>query len=189
MKWMLIATLFAFFLESLSYSQQAVVFVDVMNGSDTYSGANQTNDPAGKGPLASIDRALNQVADRGTIIILAGQYSGGDWHGGDIVVNSVTAPHVKSQLTFIAHQQAKNTCVDITSGSLIFDIDNLELNIEAASTTAYFNLAGKLMLGSKKNGVKVNLHKSSILRLKSKESLVLSGKSAFLKEKPEMGKK
>jgi hypothetical protein len=187
---MLITTLLILFGASVLYCHQAVVYVDATNGDDLLGdGKNQTNEHSGLGPIKSIRRALYLVADRGTIILLAGEYGGSNWDGGDIVISSASAPHVKSQLTLMAQKQMNNQCVDITAGSLVVDIDKLELNVETANRTEYFNLAGKLVLGSKDHSVKMNIPASSNFRLKSQGSLVLKGKSAFANAVPEMGKK
>ncbi|MBL7936259.1 MAG: hypothetical protein JNM51_10690, partial [Bacteroidia bacterium] len=61
-------------LASFSFAQNTV-YVDVTNGSDTYSGANATNNPAGTGPKASFLEAKKIVTDGGTIIIKAGTYA------------------------------------------------------------------------------------------------------------------
>ena len=169
----LITTLLILFGASVLYCQQAVVYVDATNGDDLLGdGKNQTNEHSGLGPIKSIRRALYLVADRGTIILLAGEYGGSNWDGGDIVISSASAPHVKSQLTLMAQTQMNNQCVDITAGSLVVDIDKLELNVETANRTEYFNLAGKLVLGSKDHSVKMNIQTSSNFRLKSAEPIL-----------------
>jgi len=162
-----------------------VVYVDDRYGDDLLGdGKNQAEAPSSLGPIKTINLGLHLVADRGTIVILAGEYN-----RRDIVIDSKTAPHVKSELTLMAQNLNKNQCVELAVDSMKVDIDNLVLNIVVASNTEYFDLAGKLILGSKKHSVKVNIPESSNLRLKSKESLVLYGKSAFVKAEPEMGKK
>jgi hypothetical protein len=166
-------------------SQQSVVYVDSYRGDDLIGdGKNQAGDPAGPGPLKTITRALFKVGDRGTIIVSAGTYQ----YDGEIMIDASSAPHVKTQLTLIAQKMGANTCVEIGADSVMINIDNLELNIETAGGTEYFSLDGKLILGSKKNNVKVNLSKSSFLRVKSEKSLVVNGKSEFTDAKPEIGK-
>ena len=187
---MMITLLLVLFGASISHSQQAVVYVDQTYGDDLLGdGKKPTNDASGLGPIKTIYRALYVVADNGTIVLLAGEYSEGSWRGGDIVIDSVTAPHVKSRLTLKAQRQGNNQCIDITAGSLIIDIDNLELNVETANGTEYFSLAGRLVLGNKDHSVKMIIPESSYFRLRSRESLVLNGKSAFLKAEPETGKR
>jgi len=66
------------------------VYVDVTNGSDTYTGQNATNNPAGTGPKATIGGGLGAVANGGTLIILAGTYNGVDNGGGNVDINSTT---------------------------------------------------------------------------------------------------
>lgn len=161
------------------YSQQAVVYVDDRFGDDLLGdGKNQAS------PVKTIRMALHKVADRGTIIMLAGDYD----HG-DIVIDHEAAPYVKSQLTLMAQKQGNNESVNVAGDTLKIDIDNLKLNVETVNGTECFNLAGTLVLGSTNTSVKVNIPKSSFLRLKSKKSLIMNGKSAFTKAKPEMGKK
>jgi hypothetical protein len=165
-------------------SQQSLIYVDDINGDDLMNdGKNPASDGAGSGPIKTINLALFQVPDGGTIVILAGRYD-----RGDLIINSHTAPNVKTRLTLRAQQQYQNPRVELISDSTVIDIDGLELNIEAASADACFYLTGKLIIGSTNKSVKANLPKPSSLRLKSKESLVLNGKSVFTNAMPEMGK-
>ena len=55
-----------------TFAQLSTVYVDVTNGSDTYSGANATNNPPNAGPKATIGGGLSAVASGGTIILMAG---------------------------------------------------------------------------------------------------------------------
>jgi hypothetical protein len=61
---------------SQAFSQLSKIYVDVTNGSDSYTGANPTNAPLGSGPKASIHAGLAYVANGGTVIIFAGTYPG-----------------------------------------------------------------------------------------------------------------
>ncbi|MCX6134314.1 MAG: hypothetical protein NTU47_10925 [Ignavibacteriales bacterium] len=179
MKKLLLIAMLILIGEGILYSQQAVVYVNERYGDDLVGdGKSQVN------PYKTIRMALHKVADRGTIILLAGDY---DY--GDIVIDRDAAPYVKSQLTLMAQKQGNNQIVNVASDSLRIDIDELKLNVETVNGTECFNVAGTLVLGSAKSSVKVNIPKSSFLRLKSKESLIMNGKSAFTNAKPEMGKK
>ena len=51
-----------------TFAQLSTVYVDVTNGSDTYSGANATNNPFGTGPVATINKGLTLVANNGTLM-------------------------------------------------------------------------------------------------------------------------
>ena len=57
-------------------AQLATVYVDAVNGSDSFTGANPTNVPAGTGPKANIHSGLSQLADKGRLVIFAGTYAG-----------------------------------------------------------------------------------------------------------------
>ncbi len=59
-----------------TFAQLSTVYVDVTNGSNTYTGANATNNPAGTGPKATIGGGLGTVANGGTLVIMAGTYNG-----------------------------------------------------------------------------------------------------------------
>jgi hypothetical protein len=57
-------------------AQLATVYVDAVNGSDSFTGANPTNVPSGTGPKANIHTGLSQLADKGRLVIFAGTYAG-----------------------------------------------------------------------------------------------------------------
>ena len=52
-----------------------VVYVDATNGSDAYSGQNETNNPAMSGPKATFAAARAIIQNGGTIVIKAGTYA------------------------------------------------------------------------------------------------------------------
>ena len=55
------------------FAQLSTVYVDVTNGSDTYTGANLTNSPMGTGPKATITAGLGAlVSNVGTLVIMGG---------------------------------------------------------------------------------------------------------------------
>jgi hypothetical protein len=57
-------------------AQLATVYVDAVNGSDSFTGANPTNVPSGTGPKANIHGGLVVLADKGRLVIFAGTYAG-----------------------------------------------------------------------------------------------------------------
>lgn len=71
----LFSVLFALLLFAGVLSAQSTVYVDATNGSDFYTGANETNNPAGTGPKATLAAALPLVTNGGTIVVKAGTYT------------------------------------------------------------------------------------------------------------------
>ena len=75
LRFVILAFLILLSLET-AFPQLPVVYVDVTNGSDTYSGANPTNTPPGSGPKASLHAGLTLVDRAGRLVIYAGTYPG-----------------------------------------------------------------------------------------------------------------
>lgn len=60
----------------MATAQLATVYVDAVNGSDSFTGFNPTNVPPGTGPKANIHAGLTDLADNGRLVIFAGTYAG-----------------------------------------------------------------------------------------------------------------
>lgn len=67
---------FLFVLGTTTFAQPyPVVYVDATNGSDAYTGQNETNNPAMSGPKATFAAARAIIQNGGTIVIKAGTYA------------------------------------------------------------------------------------------------------------------
>ncbi len=61
---------------SIAHAQLATVYVDALNGSDSFSGANPADLPPGTGPKATIHAGLMALSDGGRLVLFAGVYAG-----------------------------------------------------------------------------------------------------------------
>ncbi len=116
---------------SLAQAQLTTVYVDGANGSDTYTGANPTNSPAGTGPKSTIHAALGSVANNGTIVLFAGTYAGdgvdtdgspGDLtDNADIEISSTKYPRITDGLTIELRSlgTANEIRIQVDAGSVL----------------------------------------------------------------------
>lgn len=140
-----------------AFAQLSTVYVDITFGSDTYTGANSTNNPPGTGPKATIHAGLGSVANNGTIVVVAGVYpgdgvdmdgsSGSPTDNADIEISSTKYPNISTGLTIELRSLGTNNEIRIeadansvlaTSGALINHtaddyIPNLVVNLPGGS--------------------------------------------------------
>jgi len=162
----------------------STVYVDVTNGSDTYTGANPTNSPAGTGPKASIGAGLSALANNGTLVIMAGSYNGVDGSGGNVNINSTTYSNLTSGLTIKLQTLNANNQVNLSAGQFIFNIPGGTLTFVQASGNEYLTISSgflTLTAGS------VNIPTSSAVQLANNGTITISGASAFTNQAPQVG--
>ena len=160
------------------------IYVDVSNGSDTYTGANQTNATAGTGPVATIDKGLTLLANNGTLVILGGQYLGKDGANGDIDINSTAYPSLTS-LTIQMLTLNSNTKVEIAGTSnFIFNITNGTITF-AANSGEYLSFATAINFQVLKGTVVIPT--SSMVRLLTGSTITMAGTAAFSIAAPQKG--
>ena len=75
-RWLLATVILLSLCGSFVSAQLSTVYVDALNGSDSFSGANPTDSPAGSGPKSTIHAGLTALADGGRLILFAGTYAG-----------------------------------------------------------------------------------------------------------------
>ncbi len=166
----------------------STVYVDVTNGSDTYTGANPTNSPAGTGPKASINAGLGALANNGTLVIFAGTYAGGDNANGDVNINTTTYTRLTSGLTIEVRQLGGNNEVRLSAGNFIFNVSGGTLTVTSTGGTEYFNInAGNLTLGSATNNSTVAIASSATFRIRSGGIITIWGTSGFSGQAPQKG--
>lgn len=61
---------------SFAQTRLATIYVDALNGSDSFSGANPTDTLPGSGPKSTIHAGLTALADGGRLVLFAGVYPG-----------------------------------------------------------------------------------------------------------------
>ncbi len=175
-----------------TFAQLSTVYVDVTNGSNTYTGANATNNPAGTGPKATIAGGLGAVANGGTLIIMAGTYNGVDNAGGNVDINTTTYTQLVAggSLTIQLSTLLANQNVLLSAGNFIYNVSGGTLNITTTGGTEYFTLgagAATLTLGGGTNSSSMNISTASYFRLPSGSSIVMNGASAFTTAAPQQG--
>ncbi len=175
-----------------TFAQLSTVYVDVTNGSDTYTGANATNSPAGTGAKATIGGGLGAVANNGTIIIMAGSYNGVDNGGGNVDINSTTYTRLTAggSLTIQLQTLLANQQVLLSAGNFIYNVSGGTLNITTTSGTEYFTLgagAASLTLGGGTNSSNMNIPTNTFFQLPSGSSIVMNVTSAFTSAAPKVG--
>ena len=169
------------------------VYVDVTNGSDTYTGANEINNPAGTGPKATINGGLAALANGGTLSIKAGTYNGGNGAGGNVDINTTTytAFVAGSSITIQVAPLLSNNEVQLSAGSFIYNVSGGTLNIVSSDGNAYFNIAagatGNLTLGSSTNNSTMNIALAASFRIASLGTITMNGTSAFSNAAPQKG--
>ena len=175
-----------------TFAQLSTVYVDVTNGSDTYSGANATNSPAGTGPKATIGGGLGAVANNGTIIIMAGSYNGGDNAGAAIDISTANYSKLVAggSLTIQFQTLLSNNQVLLSAGNFTYEVSGGTLNIATTTGTEYFTLgagAATLTLGNGTMNSTMGIPTNSFFQLPSGSTIVLNGTSAFSNAAPKVG--
>ncbi len=176
-----------FFMSISAFAQTTPVYVDVTNGSDSYTGVNATNNPAGSGPKATIGAGLAALSDNGTLIIAAGTYNGVDNAGGNIDINSTTYPALKTGVTIELRQLASSNAINVTAGNFIVNLSGTTAVPVPVVTITATNLTEALNLTSSnvqiKNG-NLNLLSSAYLVLPATATITLTGTSTFVGNHP-----
>jgi len=165
---------------SLATAFGQTVYVDVTNGSDTYTGVNSTNSPAGTGPLATINAGIGKLANGGTLVIFAGTYNGGDNAGG--AINITTA--ALTGITFEFRQLNSNNQVLLSAGAFTYNVSGGVLTLAATNGTEYMTI-NDLTLGSSTKNSSMNIPVASYLQLGSNNTITLWGTSAFTNQAPQ----
>ena len=171
-----------------AFAQLSTVYVDVTNGSNSYTGANVTNNPFGTGPKATIAGGLGALANNGTLVIAAGTYLGVDNASGNVDINTTTYPLLTGGLTIQLMTLLSNQQVLLSAGNFIFNVPGGVLNITTANNTEYFTLgagAATLTLGSGANSSMMNISNSTFFQLPSGSSIVMNNTSSFTNAAPQ----
>jgi hypothetical protein len=172
-------------LSGVSFAQLSTVYVDVTNGSNTYTGANATNLPAGSGPKATLKEGLKAVANGGKIVLLAGTYNGVDELGGDIDINSTTYANITSALTIELRQLNSNNEVKFTAGNFIFNVAGGTLTITSTTSgTEFINLAAGNVTLTAGN---VSIANAANFKLQTSATINIVGGAAFTNAAPTKG--
>ena len=176
-----------FFMSISAFAQTTPIYVDVTNGSDSYTGVNATNNPAGSGPKATIGAGLAALSDNGTLILAAGTYNGVDNAGGDIDINSTAYPKLKAGVTIELRQLASSNAINVTAGNFIVNLAGTTAVPTPVVTITATNLTEVLTLTSSnvqlKNG-NLNLLNSAYLVLPATATITLTGTSTFVGNHP-----
>jgi fibronectin-binding autotransporter adhesin len=116
------------------------VYVNSTNGIIGNNGLSATNDAVGVGPMARIDDALAVIADGGTLVIYGGPYAGGDNAGGDVDINTTSAPDLATGLTIEMRPLPApfTVALNLTAGGFIFNVPGAVLNI-VSTNGAFLN--------------------------------------------------
>ena len=165
---------------SLATAFGQTVYVDVTNGSDTYTGVNSTNSPAGTGPLATINAGIGKLANGGTLVIFAGTYNGGD--GAGAAINITTA--ALTGITFEFRQLNSNQQVLLSAGSFTYNVTGGVLTVAATNGTEYMTV-NDLILGSSTKNSSMNIPVASYVQVASNNTVTLWGTSAFTNQAPQ----
>lgn len=170
---------------SVFAQQLSTVYVDVTNGSDTYTGANQTNSPAGTGPKATIDGGLKAVANGGTIVLYAGTYS----ESVDIKTQTSYPGMVAgSTLTIQLATLNSDGVVSVTGASgFIYEVSGGTLNITTVSSSESLTLSQNMQLGNSTNNSTMNIGNSNYFVLASGKTLTMYGTSSLSNAAPKKG--
>lgn len=145
---------------------QNTIYVDVTNGSDTYTGVNATNSPAGTGPKATIAGGLGVLEDGGTLVIKAGTYNGVDNAGGDVDLNTGTYSALKTGFTIELQPLNLNTIVQINSADFIVNIFDATVagNVNIVSTgSAKLQLANSQAITLTKGNLNIDAATSFVM--------------------------
>lgn len=169
-------------LSGMSFAQMSKVYVDVTNGSDTYTGENAINSPAGSGPKATIAEGLKVVGNNGTVVIAAGTYT--EALNITSVVNGGVLPNAVKNLTIELRELNANNKVDISGGDFTFNVTDGALSIVAGSSTEYISLSNgnvNLLAGA------VNIANSNNFQLKASTTISIVNSAAFTGAAPKKG--
>jgi len=170
------------------FAQLSTVYVDVTNGSDTYTGANSTNSPAGTGPVATISKGLSLLADGGTLVIYAGTYAGGDGAGSNVDINATSYTNITTGLKIESRALGGNTTVNLSAGNFILNISGVTLTFATTNGTETFNIsAGDLTLGSTSNAVTIANPNKAFLTIRSGGTIFMYKTSSFSNQGPTKG--
>jgi len=175
-----------------TFAQLSTVYVDVTNGSNTYTGANPTNNPAGTGPKGTINGGLGAVANNGTIVIMAGSYNGGDNAGGvvDISTANYSALVAGGSLTLQFQTLLSNNQVLLSAGNFTYEVSGGTLNIVTTNGTEYFTLgagAATLTLGNGTMNSTMGIPTNTFFQIPSGTTIVMNGSSTFSNQAPKAG--
>jgi hypothetical protein len=166
----------------------ATIYVDVTNGSDTYTGANPNNSPAGTGPVNTINKGLSLLADNGTLVIFAGTYLGGDGLNGDVDINTTTYTNLVTGLTIESRTLGGNSIVDLNTGNFIYNVSAGVLSFNATTNAETFKItAGNLTLGSTSNASTIAIPNKAYVTLRSSGTIFIYKTSAFSNQGPTKG--
>ncbi len=153
---------------------QSLLYVDVTNGSDAYTGVNATNNPAGTGPKATFAAARALVTNGGTIVIKAGTYA----EAFDMSTGLIAATN---SYTVQLSQLNANDVVDFTGGATVINKAGLTVNIVTTVGTEKItqtNAALNITSGS------INLSAASAWVLPNGATITLAGTSGFTNAAP-----
>lgn len=156
---------------------QNTIYVDVTNGSDTYTGANATNNPAGTGPKATFAAgvaALANVANGGTIIIKAGTYA-------EALDFTTGLPANVTSYTIQLTQLNANNDVAFTGGASVINKTGLTVTITQSVGTEKITQTSttlNMTLGT------INLGTSAAWVLPTGTTINLAGASGFSNAAP-----
>ena len=163
----------------------STVYVDVTNGSDSYTGANATNSPAGTGPKATINGGLAALADAGKLVVVAGDYNGADGAGAAVDINATS---FTTGLTIELRQLNGTQIVNVTTGNFTLNIPGGTLTITSTSGTESMNIAGTLTLGNTTNSSTIAMATSSLLKMTaSTATITMNNSSQFTTAAPTIG--
>jgi hypothetical protein len=153
---------------------QSTLYVDVTNGSDSYTGVNASNNPAGTGPLASFGAARALITNGGTIIIMAGTYA----EAFDLSTGLIAATN---SYTIQLSQLNSNNVIAFTGGASVINKTGLTVSIGTSVGTENItqtNAAVNMTLGS------INLATAAAWVLPSGATINLAGTSGFTNAAP-----
>ncbi len=169
------------------------VYVDVTNGSDTYTGQNSTNNPAGSGPKATINAGLSNLSAGGTLSIAAGIYNGANGSGSDLNINTTAFTRFVANSTInITFYPLLNNIVDLTAGTVTFNVSGGTLNISGTTVGgAYLRQAtGSITLGNgagPANSSTINLDNAGSWLLPASATIAIHNSSSFTTAAPTSG--
>ena len=166
----------------------STVYVNVTDGSDTYTGANSTNSPAGTGPVATINKGLSLLADNGKLVISAGTYLGGNGASGNVDINTTTYSRLVTGLTIESSAFGGNNTVSLSAGQFIYNVSGGTLTFGATAGTETFSITtAGLVVGSTTNNSNIAISNTNFVTLASGSFIQMYGTSAFTSAAPKKG--
>lgn len=154
------------------------VYVDVTNGSDSYTGANPTNNPAGTGPVATFAKGISLLSDGGTLVIKAGTYAEA------FDLSTGLASSVNGYTIQVTQLNANNV-VDFTGGAAVINKSGLTVNITQANGTEKITTSGTTTLNMTAGSI--NLSTAAAWVLTNGTTINLVGTSGFTNAAPTAG--